>query len=36
MDRDPEDVGAKDLKIGFGLLGGMAALSIILAIVTNL
>jgi hypothetical protein len=36
MDRDPVDVGTKDLRIGFGVLGAMAAVSIILAIVTNL
>jgi hypothetical protein len=36
MDRDTEDVGAKDLKLAFGVVGSMAALAIILGIVTNL
>ena len=36
MDWKNKDVGTKDLMIGFGLLGGAAALAIIIAIIVSL
>ena len=36
MDRDAEDVGAKDVTIGFVFVGGMAALALIIGIVAAL
>ena len=36
MDPDYEDVAAKDLKIGFGILGSMVVVAVIIAIVVSL
>jgi hypothetical protein len=36
MDWKSKDVGTKDLTIGFGILGGMVVVAIVIAIVSNL
>jgi hypothetical protein len=36
MDWNSKDVGTKDMIIGFGILGSMAAVAIILAIILSL
>jgi hypothetical protein len=36
MDPDYEDVAAKDLKIGFGILGSMVVVAVVIAIVVSL
>jgi hypothetical protein len=36
VDRDTEDVGTKDLRLAFGIVGSMAALAIIIGIIAAL